>query len=54
MRMRSSTTLSQLSVQVDVTTHEIAHALGILHEMSRPDRDSYVSIDYNNIPVINS
>ncbi|HEU4743473.1 MAG TPA: M12 family metallopeptidase [Meiothermus sp.] len=30
--------------------HEMSHALGIHHEQSRPDRDSYVRIRYDLIP----
>ena len=35
---------------VGTTIHEIAHALGISHEQSRPDRDQFVRINWNVIP----
>ncbi len=31
------------------THHEIAHALGLYHEQSRPDRSDFVEIEYGNI-----
>ncbi|EFX70500.1 hypothetical protein DAPPUDRAFT_61185, partial [Daphnia pulex] len=32
-----------------IVLHEMMHAAGFFHEHTRPDRDSFVRIDFNNI-----
>jgi hypothetical protein len=46
---RQSLTLGQGCFDKEIMQHEFLHALGFYHEQSRPDRDTYVTINYENI-----
>eukprot|EP00927_Polykrikos_kofoidii_P039166 TRINITY_DN335_c0_g1_i2.p1 TRINITY_DN335_c0_g1~~TRINITY_DN335_c0_g1_i2.p1 ORF type:complete len:1174 (+),score=250.66 TRINITY_DN335_c0_g1_i2:88-3522(+) len=34
-----------------IAMHELMHVIGMLHEQSRPDRDQWIKVNYNNIGV---
>jgi len=43
-------TLASGCYPIGTVMHEIGHSIGIYHEQSRPDRDTYVEILFQNVP----
>jgi hypothetical protein len=41
--------LSEGCMRVDIIIHELMHAIGFMHEFSRPDRDNYIEVNFDNI-----
>jgi Astacin (Peptidase family M12A)/Bacterial Ig-like domain (group 3)/MBG domain (YGX type)/Chitobiase/beta-hexosaminidase C-terminal domain len=37
------------SCTVGTILHEMGHVIGLWHEQTRPDRDTYVTVNYNNV-----
>ncbi|XP_045454209.1 zinc metalloproteinase nas-13-like, partial [Melitaea cinxia] len=35
--------------KIGTVLHELLHAVGFMHEQSRPERDDFVTVNYNNI-----
>ena len=44
-----SMSLGPECLQTSIVLHELLHSLGFWHEQSRPDRDQYVEIFWENI-----
>lgn len=49
LRVGDDTPLNEYCRQNGTVLHELGHLLGFWHEQSRPDRDNYVTIVWDNI-----
>merc|ERR1719268_185349 len=45
----SATSLEDTESTIGLLVHEILHALGVGHTQKRPDRDTYITVNWNNI-----
>ena len=46
---RQDVTIGRGCIRLGTCQHELFHALGTIHEQSRPDRDAHVRINWDNI-----
>ena len=42
-------TIGRGCTRLGTCQHELLHALGVIHEQSRPDRDEHVNVVWSNI-----
>lgn len=47
-------TINIVSFNSSTIMHEILHALGLFHEQSRPDREEYIEVHYENVSGANA